>query len=119
MLGGIGTTAEGLRAGCPLIVVPHAHDQFDNARRVRMLGAGVIVPRNTLTPARLGVAIEAATTRCVPDALGVSRRVMASDAGMADRFVGAVEGVVRRGATVSARATSADPSRAAAGCATG
>jgi rhamnosyltransferase subunit B len=36
--GGIGTTAEGLRAGKPTLIVPFAHDQFDNAFRARRLG---------------------------------------------------------------------------------
>src|SRR5262249_35745081 len=36
--GGIGTTAQALRAGRPMLVVPHAHDQQDNARRVARLG---------------------------------------------------------------------------------
>src|SRR6202012_1799180 len=38
--GGIGTTAEALRAGVPQVIVPLAFDQFDNAARVRALGAG-------------------------------------------------------------------------------
>ncbi len=38
--GGVGTTAQGLRAGRPVLVVPHAHDQFDNAARVVRLGCG-------------------------------------------------------------------------------
>lgn len=38
--GGIGTCAQALRAGIPQLVVPMAHDQFDNARTVRRLGAG-------------------------------------------------------------------------------
>ncbi|MEP6503431.1 MAG: glycosyltransferase [Betaproteobacteria bacterium] len=38
--GGIGTTAEALRAGVPQLVVPMAYDQFDNGARVRALGAG-------------------------------------------------------------------------------
>ena len=38
--GGIGTTAEALRAGVPQLVVPLAYDQFDNAARVERLGAG-------------------------------------------------------------------------------
>ncbi len=36
--GGIGTTAQALRAGRPTIVVPWAHDQPDNAERLRKLG---------------------------------------------------------------------------------
>lgn len=38
--GGIGTTAEALRAGVPQLVVPLAYDQFDNAARVERLGVG-------------------------------------------------------------------------------
>lgn len=41
--GGIGTTAEALRAGVPQLVVPLAFDQFDNAARVSRLGAGAIL----------------------------------------------------------------------------
>jgi rhamnosyltransferase subunit B len=36
--GGIGTTAQALRSGRPAIVVPHSHDQPDNALRVTTLG---------------------------------------------------------------------------------
>lgn len=43
--GGIGTTAQALRAGCPALIVPFAHDQPDNAARVVRLGAGRTVPR--------------------------------------------------------------------------
>ena len=35
---GAGTTAQALRSGRPTLLVPHGHDQFDNARRVRRLG---------------------------------------------------------------------------------
>ncbi len=35
--GGIGTTAQALRAGRPMLVVPWAHDQPDNADRIRRL----------------------------------------------------------------------------------
>ncbi len=44
---GAGTTAQALRAGRPALLVPHGHDQFDNARRVRKLG----VARTRLPPA--------------------------------------------------------------------
>jgi UDP:flavonoid glycosyltransferase YjiC (YdhE family) len=36
--GGVGTTGQAMRAGKPMLVVPHAHDQPDNAFRVRRLG---------------------------------------------------------------------------------
>lgn len=38
--GGIGTTAQALRAGKPALVMPVGGDQFDNAARVQRLGAG-------------------------------------------------------------------------------
>ena len=44
--GGVGTTGQALRAGKPMIVVPHAHDQPDNAYRVERLGISqTIFPR--------------------------------------------------------------------------
>jgi UDP:flavonoid glycosyltransferase YjiC (YdhE family) len=43
--GGIGTTAQGLRAGIPALVVPFNHDQFDNGARVARVGAGRVLPR--------------------------------------------------------------------------
>jgi rhamnosyltransferase subunit B len=38
--GGIGTLAQTIQAGVPHLVVPHAHDQPDNAKRVERLGLG-------------------------------------------------------------------------------
>ncbi|MGZ5182347.1 MAG: glycosyltransferase, partial [Ramlibacter sp.] len=55
--GGIGTTAEALRAGTPQMVVPLAHDQFDNAARVELLGAGVSLHASRLNAARLTQAV--------------------------------------------------------------
>ncbi|HVQ36268.1 MAG TPA: nucleotide disphospho-sugar-binding domain-containing protein, partial [Pyrinomonadaceae bacterium] len=43
--GGVGTTGQGLRAGRPVLIVPHAHDQFDNAARVVRLGCGRSIAR--------------------------------------------------------------------------
>jgi len=43
--GGIGTTAQVLRAGVPQLVVPYAHDQPDNGRRIRKLGVGLTATR--------------------------------------------------------------------------
>lgn len=44
--GGIGTTAQALRSGKPMIVVPYSHDQPDNARRIVNLGVGRTIARN-------------------------------------------------------------------------
>jgi UDP:flavonoid glycosyltransferase YjiC (YdhE family) len=44
--GGVGTTGQVLRSGRPALVVPHSHDQPDNADRVTRLGtARTIFPR--------------------------------------------------------------------------
>jgi UDP:flavonoid glycosyltransferase YjiC (YdhE family) len=47
--GGIGTTAQALAAGIPQVVTPFAHDQFDNAERVRRLGVGRSVKASRYT----------------------------------------------------------------------
>lgn len=51
--GGIGTTAQGLRSGRPTVMVPHSHDQFDNAARAFRLGTSLTVRRSRLSVARL------------------------------------------------------------------
>ena len=51
--GGIGTTAQALRAGRPMLVVPWAHDQPDNAARLRKLGVARTIPRARYTAARI------------------------------------------------------------------
>jgi len=51
--GGIGTTAQALRAGRPMLVVPFPHDQFDNAARVTRLGVARTLPRPRLSAGRL------------------------------------------------------------------
>ncbi|MCL5262692.1 MAG: glycosyltransferase [Acidobacteria bacterium] len=43
--GGVGTTAQTLRAGKPMLVMPYSHDQPDNARRVRRLGVAEVIGR--------------------------------------------------------------------------
>ncbi len=44
--GGIGTVAQTLRAGVPMIVVPHASDQPDNAVRAARLGVARVISRD-------------------------------------------------------------------------
>jgi UDP:flavonoid glycosyltransferase YjiC (YdhE family) len=43
--GGIGTTAEALRAGVPSLIVPFNFDQPDNAARAQRLGVAIALPR--------------------------------------------------------------------------
>jgi rhamnosyltransferase subunit B len=51
--GGIGTTAEALRAGTPQLVIPFAWDQFDNGRRVSTLGVGSVIHAQRLSARKL------------------------------------------------------------------
>lgn len=51
--GGIGSTAQALRSGRPSLVIPHAHDQFNNALLTHELGVSRILPRHRVTVARL------------------------------------------------------------------
>ena len=51
--GGIGSTGLALMVGCPQLVVPFAHDQFDNAIRVVRHGVGRSLHRRRLTVRRL------------------------------------------------------------------
>jgi UDP:flavonoid glycosyltransferase YjiC (YdhE family) len=55
--GGIGTTAQAMRAGKPMLVVPFAHDQPDNAHRVERLGISRTIPRGSYTPERAANAL--------------------------------------------------------------
>jgi UDP:flavonoid glycosyltransferase YjiC (YdhE family) len=59
--GGAGTTAAGLRAGVPTIVIPNFMDQPFWGRRVAELGAGPSpIPRHKLTVERLAEAMQTA-----------------------------------------------------------
>ncbi len=55
--GGMGTTMEALRAGKPMLVIPHSFDQPDNALRVWRLGAGTFIYSTLFTNARLKKAL--------------------------------------------------------------
>jgi MGT family glycosyltransferase len=61
--GGQGITQRALAAGVPVCVVPFARDQFDIARRVEIIGAGVRLHHRRLSPARLRAAVDAAIAR--------------------------------------------------------
>jgi rhamnosyltransferase subunit B len=51
--GGIGTTGLAMRSGRPMLVMPCAWDQPDNAERVARLGISRTIPRHRYTPARV------------------------------------------------------------------
>ncbi len=51
--GGIGTTAQALRAGHPTLVIPYSHDQPDNAARLERLGTSRTIPRKQYSASRV------------------------------------------------------------------
>ena len=70
--GGIGTTAQALRAGKPTLIVPYAHDQPDNAFRVESLGVS-----RTLYPKQYRAARVAPLLRALLDDPTVARNAQA------------------------------------------
>ncbi|WP_437188010.1 glycosyltransferase [Planctomicrobium sp. SH668] len=55
--GGIGSTSQGFLAGIPQLVMPLAHDQFDNAHRVEVMNAGKGIPVKRFTPRNVTTAL--------------------------------------------------------------
>ena len=76
--GGAGTTAAGLRAGIPNVIVPSFGDQFFWGWRVYELGAGPKpIPRKKLTVSNLAQAVLMATSNDAirTTAIGLSQRI--------------------------------------------
>lgn len=55
---GIGTLGQGLRCGRPVLAVPFAHDQYDNAWRLTRLGVAISVPAPSYSTSRAKNALE-------------------------------------------------------------
>jgi UDP:flavonoid glycosyltransferase YjiC (YdhE family) len=55
--GGIGTTAQAIRAGVPQLICPIFGDQFDNAARIERAALGLSLPKRRYTAARAAAAI--------------------------------------------------------------
>lgn len=87
--GGIGTTAQGLAAGIPQLVMPMSHDQPDNAARLRRLGVGDVLSPARFTGERVATALDRLlhseatlarcrdlAARCDPQALDVTAKAI-------------------------------------------
>ena len=48
--GGVGTTAQCLRAGKPMLIMPYSHDQPDNGRRMERLKVAQVIQRGDYAP---------------------------------------------------------------------
>ncbi len=55
--GGAGTTAAALRSGRPTVIVPFANDEFDNARRAKLLGCSRTLHAGEVNAASLAGAL--------------------------------------------------------------
>ncbi len=80
--GGAGTTASGLRAGVPTVVVPHQGDQGFWGRTVKQLGVGTSpISRKKLTADNLAAAITEATSNrpMQANARALSEKIRAED----------------------------------------
>lgn len=93
--GGVGTTGQALRAGRPTLIVPHAHDQFDNAARVVRLGCGRTIarPRYNARSATRHLAALLEQPDYAANAAAVGQTVQSENGGRA--AVDAIEEVLR------------------------
>jgi len=57
--GGVGTTAQCLRAGKPMLIMPYSHDQPDNGRRMRRLKVARVIQKSNYTPMRVARRLKA------------------------------------------------------------
>jgi UDP:flavonoid glycosyltransferase YjiC (YdhE family) len=79
--GGVGTTAQCLRAGRPMLIMPFSHDQPDNARRMRRLKVARVIQRGNYTPVRAARKLKAMLEepRFAERAAQVARRLEQED----------------------------------------
>lgn len=88
--GGIGTTAQGLHAGVPALIVPFSHDQFDNAHRATRMGAAAVGDRRW-SAVRLAAACAALLARPRPTDLAERLAAEPGVEGAADALLAASE----------------------------
>jgi len=82
--GGAGTTAAGIRAGVPSIIVPHSVDQPMWGQRIAELGVGPQpIPRKQLTAERLAQAITATGDTAMRARAGALGRQIRAENGVA------------------------------------
>jgi UDP:flavonoid glycosyltransferase YjiC (YdhE family) len=93
--GGVGTTAQCLRAGKPMLIMPYSHDQPDNARRMRRLKVARILQKRNFTPMRVAAKLSKILNDpiCAYRAQQIAQRLRAED-GVANAC-NALEGLLR------------------------
>ncbi len=73
--GGVGTTAQCLRAGKPMLMMPYSHDQPDNARRMRRLGVARTIQKSKYTADRVAEMLRG----MLPDAVLAARAAQVAE----------------------------------------
>ncbi len=84
--GGFGTTAAGLRAGIPTLVIPHIIDQFIWGQKIAELGVGpAAIPRTQLAPGKMADALgEMASAGMMDRAAELGAAIRAEPDGVAE-----------------------------------
>ena len=79
--GGVGTTAQCLRAGKPMLIMPYSHDQPDNARRMKRLKVAKVIQKATYKPTRVARKLKAmlADPRFAEQAQNVALQISRED----------------------------------------
>jgi UDP:flavonoid glycosyltransferase YjiC (YdhE family) len=79
--GGVGTTAQCLRAGKPMLIMPYSHDQPDNARRMQRLKVARVIQRGSYSPTHVARRLRAmlADSRLAQRAESVARQLANED----------------------------------------
>ena len=95
--GGSGTTLGALAHGLPLVLVPQAADQFDNASRAEAAGAAIVLRPGEVTAASVSAALERVLGK--PAFAQAARRLAAEieAMGTVEETAGAVEEYVAGG----------------------
>jgi UDP:flavonoid glycosyltransferase YjiC (YdhE family) len=93
--GGVGTTEQAMRAGKPMLIVPYAHDQPDNAYRAERLGVARVLYPKQYKATRVAECLSSilADQALVTAAADVGARVRAEDGPSA--AVTTIEAVLR------------------------
>jgi UDP:flavonoid glycosyltransferase YjiC (YdhE family) len=93
---GAGTMHQALRSGRPMLAVPHGHDQFDNARRVRRLGVARTLFPSEYRAQRVATELNALLTGAYRERAAVVAETVRRERG-AEAAVDAIERVLRIG----------------------
>jgi rhamnosyltransferase subunit B len=94
--GGIGTTAQALRAGRPMLIVPFSHDQPDNAARMVRLGVARTIRRGNYSAQTAAAALDRLLSDPSYEQRAADASVAVRHEDGAARAADVIESIVRR-----------------------